>query len=309
MSPTPVPQPSAGALRLRRRDLGLAIAGTAAAATLPAALAGQPAAADPGASHHQTTVRLATVGSVQTGGLLNQLLASFEAQSGYEVEVFMGQVTGLYQRARDGLADLVISHFGVLDLEELVGDRVGRWPRLVLSTSFTFAAAPADPAAIQDAGDAVEAFQRIAQTESPFVVNNLTSPLFVTDLLWHAAGRPEQGEWFVDSGLSGPAAVRAAEQLGGYTLWGLHPFLAFQQQQPPTTMQAVLFDDSLLQRVIASVVVEPGRYRRVNLPGALALQEFLQAPATQGQIRRFRHPMVARPIFWPAAHHSHHDSE
>ncbi|MGH3683278.1 MAG: hypothetical protein ACRDT2_23880, partial [Natronosporangium sp.] len=178
----------------------------------------------------------------------------------------------------------------------------------VLSTSFTFVAAPADPAGIRAAADAVEAFERIAQTESPFVVNNLASPLVVTDTMWHAAGRPEQGDWFVDNGLSGPAAVQAAEQLGGYTLWGLHPFLAFRQQQP-TTMQAVLYDDSLLQRAIASVAVVPSRYRRVNLSGALALQEFLLTPATQGQIRQFRHPMFARPIFWPAAHHSHHDSE
>lgn len=303
MHPARAPQP-----RLRRRDLGLAVAGTAAAAALPGVLASQPAAADPGPSSHLSTVRLAAVGSVQTGGLLTQLLASFHAQSEYEVEVFTGRVTELYQRARDGLADLVVSHFGVADLEELVSDRIGRWPRLVLSTSFTFAAAPDDPAGIREAVDAVEAFERIAQTESPFVVNNLTSPLVVTDTLWHAAGRPEQGEWFVDNGLSGPAAVEAAEQLGGYTLWGLHPFLAFRQQQP-TTMAPVVFDDSLLQRVIASVAVVPSRYRRVNLSGALALQEFLLAPATQGQVRQFRHPMVARPIFWPAAHHSHHDSE
>jgi hypothetical protein len=100
--------------------------------------------------------------------------------------------------------------------------------------------------------------------------------------------------------------VQAAAQLGGYTLWGLHPFLALQQQQP-TGMRAVLFGDSLLQRGVASVVVQPGPERPVNIAGALALERFLLTPDTQGRIRRFRHPQFDLPIFWPAAHHNAHE--
>jgi tungstate transport system substrate-binding protein len=283
---------------LRRRDLGLIAAGAAAAVALPAAVAPTPAAA-----HPTGPVRFGTVGAVQTAGLLSQLVADFQAGSPHQVELSTGNTTDLYGRARAGELDLVATHLGVAELAEFVSDGAGRWPRIALATAFAFVAAPADPAGIRSAGDAVDAFERIAQTQSPFVVNNLDSPRSVTDILWQAAGQPDQGGWFLDPGLSGPAAVQAAAQLGGYTIWGLHPFLALQQQQP-TGMQAVLFGDSLLQRAVATVVVRPGPGRRVNLPGALALEQFLLSPQTQGRIRRFRHPQFDLPIFWPAAHHN-----
>jgi len=297
-------QPTRGGLR--RRDLGLAVAGAAAAVALPAGLAAQPAAAAPPAEpagHGSRTVRLGTVGAVQTGGLLTQLLASFQADSGYEVAVSTGTATDLYAQARAGELDLVASHLGLAELVEFVEDRAGRWPQLVLSTVFAFIADPDDPAGIAGATDAVDAFARIAATQSPFVVNDLANPRSVVETLWHAAGQPDRTGWYTDPGVSGPAAVQLAAQLGGYTLWGLHPFLALQQQQP-TGMRAVLSGDSLLQRAVATVVVRPGWGRRVNLSGALALEQFLATPQTQGRIRRFRHPMFDLPIFWPAAHHS-----
>jgi ABC-type tungstate transport system permease subunit len=125
----------------------------------------------------------------------------------------------------------------------------------------------------------------------------------VSETLWHAAGQPDRTGWYLDNGLSAAAAVQAAAQLGGYTLWGLHAFLTLQQQNP-VNMRAVLFGDSVLQQPVASVVVQPGKGRKVNLPGALALQQFLLTPEIQGVVRRFRHPQFALPIFWPVAHYN-----
>jgi tungstate transport system substrate-binding protein len=292
-----------GPTRLSRRELGLALAGTAAAAALPAMLAGAPAAAGTGTATGGV-VRLGAVGATQTGGLLTSLVNAFEAASGYDVSLTMGEVGDLYTRAGAGELDIVATHLGVPELQEFVGDGAGRWPKLVFSTMLTFVAAQADPAGIRQAADAVDAFSRIAATQSPFVVNNLDNPAFVSHTLWSSAGSPDPAGWFLDTGLQAAAAVQAAAQLGGYTIWGLHPFLMFQQQQPGTGMRAVLFGDSLLQRVIASVVVKPSPTRAVNISGALALERFLTDTSTQGLIRRFRHPAFDQPIFWPAAHHN-----
>jgi tungstate transport system substrate-binding protein len=306
MNPHENPPPTTRTAGLSRRDLGRAVAGAAAAVALPAALTAQAAAATPTADHDPGTVRLGTVGAVQTGGLLNQLLAGFHAQHPYQVVVTVGNVADLYAQARVGELDIVTTHLGVTELPGFVADGAGRWPQLVVATVFAFIATPDDPAGIRTATDAVDAFDRIAQTQSPFVVNDLGNPRFVIETLWHVAGSPDPAGWFLDNGLSGPAAAQAASQLGGYTLWGLHPFLAFRQQQP-TDLRAVLFGDSLLQRAVASVVVRPGQGRRVNLPGALALEQYLLTPATQGLIRRFRHPQFDLPIFWPVAHHNAHE--
>lgn len=289
---------------LTRRELGLAVAGAAAAAVVPPVLAGTGAAAT-GAPDNvdQGTVRLGTVGATRTAGFFDGLIARFQDQSPYQVVLTAGNAADLYAQAREGLLDVVATHLGVADLPAFVQDGVGRWPQVVFATVFAYVAATDDPAGILAASDAVDAFERIAQTRSPFVVNNLDNPRFVSETLWHAAGQPDRTGWYVDNGLSGAAAVQAASQLGGYTLWGLHPFLTLQQQKP-VNMRAVLFGDSVLQQPVASVVVQPGHGRKVNLPGALALQRFLLTPEIQGVIRRFRHPQLAPPIFWPVAHYN-----
>lgn len=295
MDPTP---------RLRRRDLGAALAGTTAAVVLPAVFHSEPAAAHP--DHPDNgIVRLASVVALQTGGLLNQLIASFQAAHPYQVTVFFGETDDLYARARAGEADLVTTHLGVGALPDFVRDRAGRWPRLVLTTGHVFAAHTSDPAGIREATDPVDAFARIAAARAPFVRNDADVPAHVTDVLREAAGRPDETGWYLDTGLTGPAAAREAARLGGYTIWGLHPLLGLQQQEQ-LPLRPVLYPDSMMQRVVASVVVNPSHQRRVNVAGASALQEFLTAPATQARIRAFRHPALDQPIFWPAAHHNDH---
>jgi tungstate transport system substrate-binding protein len=287
---------------MNRRQLGLALMGTAATATLPSTLASAPAAAQA----DQSTVRLATVPAVQTGGLLDELVAAFEAASGYQVTVSVGGHAAVYTQARAGAVDVAFTHVGVPALRQFVSEGLGRWPQLVLSTSFVFIGPPADPARIRRARDPLAAFRRIAKTRSPFVVNNLTQPLFVTDTLWYAAGQPDRDGWLIDTGLRAADAVSAAAELGGYTIWGLHPFLMLQQQTP-LDLRAVSFTDSLLQRAIASVVVNPDPERPVNLDGALALERFLLGPETQARIRSFRLPGFGEPVFWPAAVHNGDD--
>lgn len=284
---------NAKGFRLARRDLGLVFVAGAAAAMLPTSAAGK--------WHRSRTVRLVTIPAVQSGGLLDELVATFEAETKYTVDVSVD--TDPYGRARAGAADIVFSHFGFIDLERFVQDGFGRWPRMIFSNIVIFVIPPSDPAGIRDLTDPVEAFRRIAETQSPFILNDLGEIVYVVDTLWNAAGRPAKGTWFVDEGLQGPAAMRAAADRGGYSAWGLHPFLMLQQQQN-LPLEAMLFDDSLFQRIIASVVVDPAKIRSVNIHGALAFERFLIAPETQAQIRAFRHPDFDRPIFWPAANNN-----
>lgn len=283
--------------RLRRVGFRLSLI----AAVVGLAAGGLPATPDADAASPQRdrpVVRVLTVGAVNTGGLFDRLVADFERRTGYPVEVSVGG-PNIYDQARAGEADIVLTHWGFVELERFVGDGLGKWPTTVLANSLTILVPPDDPAGVGDVNDPVEAFRLIAESESPFVVNDLGETRYVTETLWHAAGRPDKGEWYLDLGLSGRAAIDEAAERGGYTIWGLHPFLQVQNSPQPVDLEAVLFDDSLLQRIIAAVVVEPRLSR--NFRGARALERYLAHPATQGDIRRFRHPdFPDRPIFWPA---------
>jgi tungstate transport system substrate-binding protein len=282
--------------RGRRLKVGLPVA-----AAVLIALSGLSAPASGGTTEDAvdlSTVRLLTVGAANTDHFLENLVAGFEAESGYDVIVTEGAID-IFDRARASEADIVMAHFGFTELEDFVTEGYGHWPATVMSNSVVFLSPPGDPAEIKSAADPVEAFARIATQEHPFVVNNLGETLFITDTVWNAAGRPEKGDWYIDLGLSGPQAVRAAAQRGAYTIWGLHPFFMIQDSSQPVNLEAVPYDDSLMQRILATVVVKrpPGR---VNEEGALALQEYLVRPDTQANIRNAGIRGI-QPIFWPAA--------
>jgi len=249
------------------------------------------------ASEQQSTIRLLTVGAALTGGMLEGLVADFEEETGRQVTVTAAG-EDIFDQARAGEADIVMAHLGFTELHDFVNEGRGRWPSTVLSNTVAFIIPPDDPAGVRGVDDPVEAFELIAEHRSPFIVNDLGETLYISDTLWNATGRPDKGEWFLDLGLSGAAAVREAERRGGYTIWGLHPFLMLQQQQP-LDLEPVVFNDSLLQRIIATVVVRrpPGQ---VNERGARVLEQYLVDPVTQGNIRSFRLPGIDEPIFWPA---------
>ncbi len=285
----------------RRLKVGLPVIAAAVLAIggLSAPASGQTTdgAADP------DTVRLLTVRAANTEHFLENLVTGFEEESGYDVVISEGEMD-IFDRARNSAADIVMAHLGFEELHEFVTDGYGHWPATVMSNSVVFLSPPDDPAQIKTAANPVEAFARIAAGEHPFVVNNLGETLFITDTVWNAAGRPDKGAWYIDRGLSGPPAVRLADQLDAYTIFGLHPFLMMKNAQPPMppppNLDAVPYDDSLMQRILATVVVKrpPGR---VNQEGALALQEYLVRPDVQATIRSTALEEVAAPVFWPAA--------
>jgi tungstate transport system substrate-binding protein len=242
-------------------------------------------------------VRLSSVVTPQDGGLYDDLLPDFERETGYQVELTTGEE--VYGPARNGQADVVLSHFGHEDAQTFVQDGLGQWPQTVFFNQHTLLGPPSDPVRVQDLTDLVEAFRRIAQTRSPFVVNNTEGIKYLTDILWEAAGSPAKGEWYSDQGLRGQDAIAKAAQQGGYVLWGLTPFLRTQKQNK-LELQPLVMNDPLLQRIMVTVAVNPNKVPGVNLTGAEAFQQYLLNPVTQARIRAFRLPGIDEQIWWPA---------
>ena len=250
------------------------------------------------ASAQSTLVRLDVVNVPVDSGLLAELLPEFESTTGYRVQVDkMGDQA--YDAARLGQADLVISHYGHVGVEAFMADGLGLWPRAVFANQSVIVGPPSDPAGIRGTQDAVEAFRRIAQTQSRFLVNNAATEKYLTQTLWEAAGRPDPGAWFINSGLRDQPVIQAAERMGGYVLWGVVPFLKFREASQ-SKLEALVLDDPLFQRMMVSIVVNPDKVPGVNAAGALALQKYLGSAAGQAKIRAFRYPGVDHPLFWPA---------
>jgi tungstate transport system substrate-binding protein len=291
--------------RGRSRREVLAGAGVLAAAGLDAILlsactsggSAQPASpSGPSAAAHGV-VRLLSVPTVRDGGEWSELLPAFSRQSGIEVKLQIA-TNDLYQRARRGEADLVYSHYGHGEVSSFVLGGYGQWPRTVLFNLIALLGPPADPAGVRGLGDVAEAFRRIAASGATYEVNASPGLGYLSRVILEASG-VGPGAWYVDNGLREAVAVERASARGGYTLWGVTPFLALAGQKP-LQLAPLVTADPILQRIMVSIVVNPDKVRGVNASAARALQDYLLSPSTQAQIRAYRHPQLGIPIFFPA---------
>jgi len=162
---------------------------------------------------------------------------------------------------------------------------------------------PADPAKIRGLTDAAEAFRRIAETKSPFLMNNGAGGKYLEDILWTSAGVREKGAWYLDLKSHGRQAAQDASKKAAYVLWGLPPFLRLKRQEP-ISLEPLVVGDPIFQRIMVSIVVNPKKVAGVNEEGAKAFEEFLLAPATQARIRAFRYPDFNQQSWWPAGRHN-----
>jgi tungstate transport system substrate-binding protein len=264
-----------------------ATAAASAATQRPAAAAGNP-----------SVVRLSSVVIPQDSGLLAALLPDFEKASGYRVEVTTAQ--DVYGPARDGKFDMVLSHYQHEGVASFVQDGFGDWPRLAFTSPGALIGPPTDPAGIRGVTNAADALRKISQSGSPFIVNNIDGLRYVTDVLRRAAGLSADS-WLVDKGTAGPDAIRAAVQSGGYTMWGLIPFLRMQQQGGKLPLEALVTRDQLLNSVMMTIIVREQKVSGVNTKGATALQQYLLQADTQAKVRTFRMATFTEPVWWPAA--------
>ena len=262
-----------------------------------AAASSQTQTATPGVASASSIIRLSSVVIPQESGLYASLLPEFEKRTGYRVEVTTAQ--DVYGPARAGKFDMVLSHYQHEGVSAFVQEGFGEWPRLVFSSPGALIGPPGDPAGIRGATDIVEAVRRINRAGVPFVVNDIDGLRYVANVVRGAANL-SAGEWYVDKGTKGPDAMRAAAQAGGYTMWGVVPFLRLQQQSK-LPIEALMTGDQLLKSVMATIVVSSQKVSGVNSAGAKSLQQYLLEAETQAKIRTFRMAGSAEQLWWPAA--------
>jgi tungstate transport system substrate-binding protein len=247
-----------------------------------------------------SSVRLAMVNVPDD--VLRPLLPDFRKQTGHSAEiVYTGNDP--FAVAREGKADLVISHYGHEGVEPFVTDGMGLWPHPVFANQMALLGPPSDPAHVRGLTNASEALRRIAATKSRFMVNNSAGAKYLEEIFWTGAGVHAKGDWYLDLKSQGPQAARDAGERGAYVLWGLPPFLRLKRQTS-LALEPLVVGDSLLQRIMVSMVVNPKKVPGVNVDGANAFQTYLIAPATQAQIRAFRYPDFDQQAWWPAGRHN-----
>src|SRR5262245_58058522 len=128
----------------------------------------------------QPSVRLALVNVPDD--ILRPLLPDFQKQTGRSAEiVYRGNDP--FAVARDGKADLVISHYGHPGVQPFITTGLGLWPHTVFANTYSLICPPGDPADVRGFTNAAEALRRIAQTKSTFVVNDSAGGKYIENIL------------------------------------------------------------------------------------------------------------------------------
>ncbi|MCJ7584153.1 MAG: substrate-binding domain-containing protein [Anaerolineales bacterium] len=242
---------------------------------------------------------LATTTSTQDSGLLDVLIPLFEQQTGYAVQTVAVGTGAALKMGEEGNADVLLVHAPSSE-KTFMENGFGKDRVLVMHNDFVIVGQADDPATIQGAATAVEAFQKIAAAGATFVSRGDQSGTNTKELsLWNSANIDPAGQaWYLETGQGMGATLTITSEKNAYTLTDRATFLVNKLN---LQLDILYEGDSILLNVYHVITVNPAKQVTVNYDGAIALLKFLTTPETQTLIGEFGKDRFGQPLFFPDA--------
>jgi tungstate transport system substrate-binding protein len=235
----------------------------------------------------KTKLVIASTTSTQNSGLLDVLVPAFEKSSKYHVKVEVIAVgTGKAIRvAKKGEADLLFVHDPFRE-EKFVAEGYGVNRRVVMHNTFIIAGPKQDPARIKNSKKAVDAFELIAETSSPFVSRGDDSGTNIRELdIWDDAGINPKGKgWYLETGGKMGDTLLVADEKKAYTFCDRGTFLNYETR---VALKILFQDDPMLRNQYSVIAVNPDRFPSVKYREAMEFIAFVTSPVGQGIISAY----------------------
>jgi tungstate transport system substrate-binding protein len=252
------------------------------------------------ASAAEQSIVLASTTSVESSGLLANILPQFTAKTGIEVKV-VAQGTGkALDTARRGDADLLLVHDPEAE-RQFMDEGDGATRRQIAWNDFIIVGPSADPAHVRGGNDSVAALKSIASAQAPFVSRGDKSGTNAAELrLWKTAGQTPDAlgkdKWYRDIGGGMGQALNAASAMDAYTLSDRGTWLSFNNKG--SLVVAVEGDPRLINRYD---VIELSRQKHAGakLGPAKILADWLVSSDGQQAIGAYQ--MGGQKLFNPSA--------
>ncbi|MDO4846648.1 MAG: extracellular solute-binding protein [Clostridiaceae bacterium] len=242
-------------------------------------------AAAPANTPENAVIRLSTTTSVNDSGLLPYLLPTFEAKTGYKVEVQSAGTGAAIQKAKDGNADVILVHAKASEetfIEEGYG--VERLP--FMYNYFVIVGPKDDPAGIKDSENAAAAFAKIRDSKSKFVSRGDESGTHKAELkIWgDNAPDAEKDSWYISAGQGMGACLTMASEQQAYCLTDKATFLSMKDQ---LNLDIVLAEGDDMKNTYSLIAVNPEKIDGLNTEGAKAFIDWMLSDEASALIAKY----------------------
>jgi tungstate transport system substrate-binding protein len=157
----------------------------------------------------------------------------------------------------------------------------------------------ADLAAVKGNTSALDAFKKIAGSQSLFISRGDDSGTHKMELgLWTKAEITAEGAWYEESGQGMGSTLTIASEKGAYTLTDRATFLA---NKGSLNLEILVEGDAVLLNIYHVIRVNPEKCTKANVDGALAFADFIVAADTQEIIGKFGADKYGQPLFFADA--------
>ena len=227
------------------------------------------------AAPENPVIRLSTTTSVNDSGLLPYLQPTFEADTGYKLEITSAGTGAAIEKGRTGDADCLLVHAKASE-EEFIAE--GYAPeRIPFMYNYFVIVGPADdPAGVASSANATEAFQKIAEGGYPFISRGDDSGTHKAELnIWTAAGlspSPDTDSWYVSAGQGMGACINMASEQQAYVLTDKATYLAHELRD---TLSLLLEKSDEMMNTFSLLAISPEKWPDTNIEGANAFIQWM----------------------------------
>lgn len=246
--------------------------------------------------HAETRLKMSTTTSTDNSGLLGVLLPPFEKAHDMKVDVIAVGTGKALKLGENGDVDVVFVHARAAEDKFMEGG-YGVNRRDVMHNDFVVVGPKGDPAGVQKAGSAVDAFKKIAEGKALFISRGDDSGTHKKEKsIWKAAGIVPQGAWYSEAGQGMGAVLQIADEKQAYALADRGTFIAYGDK---VDLQVLYEGAPILFNPYGIIAVNPAKYSHVNYEGAMALIAFVTSPEGQRIIKGYT--MKGKQLFYPDA--------
>ena len=243
----------------------------------------------------QDFITVASTTSTEQSGLFRDLLPKAKAALGFDVRVVAVGTGQALDMGRRGDADVVFVHDREAEERFLAeGHATKRFD--VMYNDFIVVGPKSDPVAARG-GDVVQAFQRIAVAQAPFVSRGDKSGTDAAEKrFWVMAGIAPHAPWYKETGSGMGATLNTASGLGAYTLADRGTWLSFRNRGE---LVVLVEGDRKLFNQYGVMLVDPAKHPHVKRDLGRKFIDWLLSPAGQQAIAGYR--IDGQQLFFPNA--------